>query len=241
MKSALCLLPLMGGLVLTLLSASACLALDWAAFDDPQAVLLTDPFAKEIADLAAAEKTEAIERLHSRLKAKEIEIRRRAALTLDKLGDKSGVPVMVAALPEATGSDLDNVIVALRILKDPRAIAPLREALKDKRPYVRCIAVSALGEFKAKEAYADIVALTKDKSWESPDKKVLNCIPMLPGASACYALGALGDQRAVPVLIELLSDKDLKNPARQGLEALTSQKLGDDPVAWADWWKDQSR
>jgi hypothetical protein len=39
-----------GGLLLALGLARPCPAIDWAAFDDPKAVLLTDPFAKEIAD-----------------------------------------------------------------------------------------------------------------------------------------------------------------------------------------------
>ena len=233
-------LPLAGAL-LTLLLAPASLALDWDAFNDPKSFLLTEPFAKEIAELAGAKKTEALDRLRTALKLPEVEIRRRAALTLDKLDDKSGVPVMIAALPEATGSDRNNVVVALRILKDPRAVPALREALKDKTPYVRCIALEALGELKAKEAYADIVALTKDKPLELNAEKVLNCIRMPPAGSACYALGALGDQRAVPVLIELLPDKDLQSQARQALEALTQQKLGNDPAAWTAWWKQQSR
>jgi HEAT repeat protein len=229
------------GVLLTIAITPACLALDWNAFNDPQSFLLTDPFAKEIAELAGAKKTEALDRLRTALKSPEVEIRRRAALTLDKLDDKSGVPVMIAALPESTGNDRNNVVVALRILKDPRAIPALREALKDKTPHVRCIALEALGELKAQEAYADIVALTKDKPLELNPEKVLNCIRMPPAGSACYALGALGDQRAVPVLIELLPDKDLQNQARQALEALTRQKLGTDPAAWAAWWKQHDR
>jgi len=57
----------------------------------------------------------------------------------------------------------------------------------------------------------------------------------------CYALGALGDDRAVPVLIELLADQDLRAPARRGLEALTKQKFGDDPELWKAWWKSEKR
>jgi HEAT repeat protein len=234
------------GLILaTLIAASASAAddaaPDWAKFDDPEALLLTDPLAKQIGELPAVRKTEAIERLQMRLKAEKIEIRRRAALTLDKLGDKSGVPVMIAALGETTGSDRNNVVVALRIMKDERAIPALRAALKDKTAYVRSIAVAALGELKAKEAYGDIVALTTDKPLETGPNNTLNCIRMPPAELACYALGALGDKRAVPVLIKLLDDKDVMSQARQALETLTGQKLGDDPAAWAKWWDEQGR
>jgi HEAT repeat protein len=54
---------------------------------------------------------------------------------------------------------------------------------------------------------------------------------------ACYALGALGDKRAVPILIERLSDKDLQNSALQALQELTGERLGNDPAAWVKWWK----
>jgi HEAT repeat protein len=217
--------------------------MDWKAFDDPKAFLLTDVFATAIARLPGPEKSAALQRLHAALGSKEVEIQRRAALTLDNLGDKSGVPIMMEALFTATGHDRDNVVVALRILKDKRAIPVLRKALKDQSPYVRSIALEALGELKAVEAYDDIVALTRDKEWRSGNQKDqgLNCIPMYPAVSACYALGALGEKRAVPVLIGLLDDKDLEWPAIQSLEILTQQKLGRDPAKWKEWWTVQGR
>ncbi len=230
-------------LLVVLAFAQTCKAIDWDAFHDPKAVLLTDPFAKSIADLAGEQKEMALKRLHECLKSPEVEIRRRAALALGKLGDFRGVPVMMVDLPQVSGRDRDNVVVALRVLKDRRAIPTLRNALKDKSPYVRSIAVAALGEMKAGEAYAEIVALTKDKEGRGGDTngKTLNCIRSSPADLACYALGALGDRRAVPVLIELLRDPDLKESAQQGLEVLTEQRLGDDPDKWTVWWKRQSR
>jgi HEAT repeat protein len=226
-----------------LASAQPCHAVDWKAFDDPNTVLLTDPLAKSIGQLAADEKAAAIQRLHESLTSKEVEVRRRAALTLAKLGDKSGVPTMIADLSTATGRDRDNVAVALRILKDERAIPALREALKDKSPYVRSIAVAALGELKATKAYDEIVALTTDKEIQGGGKNAgtLNCLQSTPADMACYALGALGDKRAVPVLIERLTETDLQNPARQALQTLTKKDFGADPEKWKAWCKDQVR
>jgi HEAT repeat protein len=231
------------GLFLLLAAARPASAIEWEEFDDPQALLLTEPFARSIRALPEADQAAAIRRLTDSLKSDVVEIRRRAALTLDKLGDKSGVPTMIEALTTATGRDRDSVVVALRILKDKRAIPALRKVLQDKSPYVRGIAVAALGELKAKEAYDEIVALTKDKGTR-PDEKVagrLNCLPNSPAILACYALGALGERRAVPVLIELVPDKDLHYSAVQALEALTEQKLGNDPEKWKVWWKQQDR
>jgi HEAT repeat protein len=212
---------------------------DWKAFDDPAAFLLTDALAESVKGLPAAEKAAAVRRLKEALNSKEIEIRRRAALTLAALGDRSGVPTMIDALGTATGRDRENVAIAVRILKDERAIPALRAALKDKSPHVRGLAAAALGELKAAKAYDELVALTKDKEGLDAGKRDggLNCIPFCAAYMACYALGALGDERAVPVLIGLLDDADLRSSARQALEALTQQKLGDDPEKWKAWWK----
>jgi HEAT repeat protein len=231
--------PMASVLLLVFGFAQRCNAIDWEAFDDSKAVLLTEPLAKSIGELPAPEKAAAIKRLHESLKSKEVEIRRRAALTLGSLGDKDGVPTMIADLPKATGRDRDNVAVALRLLKDERAIPALREALKDKSPYVRGIALASLGELKAAKAYDEIVALTKDKEGKGGEKNAggLNCLQNSPADMACYALGALGDERAVPVLIELLTDKDLQGSALQALKVLTKQKFGNDPEKWKAWWK----
>src|SRR5947209_1930184 len=78
-------------LLLVLASTRPCKAIDWKAFDDPKALVLTDPFAESIAKLTGAGKAEAVKRLHESLKSTEVEIRRRAALTLGRLGDRSGV------------------------------------------------------------------------------------------------------------------------------------------------------
>jgi HEAT repeat protein len=218
-------------------------AIDWASFDDPATVLLTDQFATSITDLPKEEQAAAIKAVKERLESKVFEIRRRAALTLDKLGDKSGVPVLIADLGTTAGSDKDNVVVALRILKDEKAIPALRKALTDRSPYVRGIAASALGELKAVEAYDEIVTLTGDIG-DPPGGKApgtLDCIPFYPGNSACYALGALGEKKAVPVLIARLSDKNFRNAAKQALESLTGEKFGEDAAKWMGWWKEQQR
>ena len=220
-------IPLATALLLALAITLPCRALDWQAFEDPQSVLLTDAFAESIGKLPADEKTTAIARLQDSLESKEVEIRRRAALTLGTLGDKRGVPTMIEDLATAQGSDRDNVVVALRILKDKRAIGALRKALEDKSPYVRGIAVAALGELKAVEAYDQIVAMTSDKG-EKPGGKAdgkLDCLQISPAQMACYALGALGDQRAVPVLTRLRDDRELKTFADQALGMLATQKI----------------
>jgi HEAT repeat protein len=82
--------------------------------------LLTDAFAKSVNGLPAAEKAAALKRLQGSLRSNEVEIRRRAAPSLFALGDKRGVPTMIDDLSTATGRDRDNIVVALRIMKDER-------------------------------------------------------------------------------------------------------------------------
>lgn len=216
-------------------------AIDWTAFDDPKAVILADPIVEEVRKSGESERAASTQRLRDALESKEVEVRRRAALTLHGLGDAAGVPVMIADLSTAAGRDRDNVVVALRLMKDPRAVPALRAALKDESAYVRSIAVAALGETKAVEAYDEIVALTRDKG-EPPKGKaggVLDCMPIRPADLACYALGALGERRAAPVLIDLLADKDLESSAAQALEALTGERFGADAAKWSAWWREQ--
>ena len=213
----------------------------WRLTDDPRsAVNSVDHLALITAFVPPSERDAAIELSKEQLKSDKFETRRRAALMLAAVGDNSGVPVMIADLATATGTDRHNVVVALRILKDERAIPALRKALDDKDAHVRGIAVAALGELKAKEAYDQIVALTADKPLAPGPVGNLQCIRMPPAAMACYALGALGDKRAVPLMIGHLTDPDLKSQARQALEALTGQKFGDDPAAWQKWWANQA-
>ncbi|MEI8291440.1 MAG: HEAT repeat domain-containing protein [Verrucomicrobiota bacterium] len=235
-------LALIGSAFLVFALARPCNAMDWNAFDDPKdATYFINAYGKSISVLSAPEKAAAIKRLKQSLKSREVEIRRRAALTLGEVGETSGVPTMIDDLSKATGRDRGNVVVALRVLKDKRAIPALRMALKDESAYVRGIAVLTLGELKATEAYDEIVSLTKDKGDKPGDKNAggLDCVIMPPACGACYALGALGDERAIPILIEVLTDNELQWCAQQALEALTKQKFGHAPDKWKAWWKAQ--
>ena len=64
---------------------------------------------------------------------------------------------------------------------------------------------------------------------------------MTPANSACYALGALGDRRAVPLLVAALDDPDLSSSAGRALAALTKTGEGWDAGRWKAWWAEQGR
>jgi hypothetical protein len=181
-------------------------------------------------------------RLIAGLASENLEIRKRVALTLNAIGDKSGVPVMIEAMDSDNPSDRSDAVVTLRKIKDRRAIPVLIKAVEDKNPYIRCIAIEALGEMKADEAYDVIARHLNDK------EKVKGIdIIMLPARSACFALGEIGERKAAPLLIEALEDEELKETAAQALEKIKAGRyfvrsegdngLGTDVKKWENWWQ----
>jgi HEAT repeat protein len=118
----------------------------------------------------------------------------------------------------------EAVTRAVAVLRDPRTVPPLLEALKDPDPAVRACAAEALGPFKAREAFEPLLSLLDDP---------------FPGvrAGAAQSLGALGDRRAIPSLISLLHDERITADTSEALRKLTGQDFGDNPAAWQAWWE----
>ncbi|MHC4546620.1 MAG: HEAT repeat domain-containing protein [Planctomycetota bacterium] len=185
---------------------------------------------------------EILNRLIEGLGSEHFEIRKRVALTLNAIGDKSGVPVMIEAMDSDNPSDRADAAVALRKIKDRRAIPALIKAVNDKSPYIRCIAIEALGEMKADEANDVIVKHLNDK------EKVKGAdVIMLPARSACFALGEIRERKAAPLLIEALEDEEVKETAAKALEKIRQGRFfglsrgdsgfGTDAKKWTDWWK----
>ncbi len=183
-------------------------------------------------------------RLIAGLASEHFEIRRRLALTLNSIGDKSGVPVMIEGMDSDNPSDRAHAAVALRKIKDRRAIPALIKAVDDKSPHIRCIAIETLGEMKADEANDVIARHLNDK-----EKGKGTDIIMLPARSACYALGEIRQRKAAPLLIEALEDEELKETAAKALEKIRQKHslspglsrrdigFGTDVKKWTDWWK----
>jgi hypothetical protein len=59
-------------------------------------------------------------------------------------------------------------------------------------------------------------------------------------ARAARAIGALRDQDAIPLLIQVLetSDPETAKAAADALAAITLQRLGPDARRWLAWWKE---
>ncbi|MHC4314070.1 MAG: HEAT repeat domain-containing protein [Planctomycetota bacterium] len=183
-------------------------------------------------------------RLIAGLVSEHFEIRKRIALTLNAIGDKSGVPVMIEAMDSDDPSNRMDAAVTLRKIKDRRAIPALIKAVDDKSPHIRCIAIEALGEMKADEANDVIAKHINDK-----EKVKGTDIIMLPARSACFALGEIRERKAAPLLLEALEDEELKDTSAKALEKIRQKYsqsfglgrgdsgFGTDVKKWTDWWQ----
>jgi HEAT repeat protein len=208
---------------------------EFQRFNDPKEIVIGSRFAKLLQTLSGGEKKLAVARLHGSLKSSSPEVRRRAALALHSLGDDAGVPVMIRDLSTVTSpNDRGNIAVALRIMKDPRAIGVLMKATDDSSPYVRGIALISLGEMKARGAYEIMISHLTDFEIYG------GCIPMCPAQLACYGLGLLGNKGAIPHLIKALDHKETQGAACQALGELTGKKFQFNIQKWKDWWKNKS-
>jgi hypothetical protein len=122
--------------------------------------------------------------------------------------------------------------------KDRKAIPELQKALAHADVRIRRAAAGALGEIKSRDAVPGLTAAMAKTS----DPKLIGEI--------CRALAKIGDRRAAPKLIALLTDKRLpvRREAATALRFLTREMKGYDATApekdrqaavnrWREWWE----
>jgi HEAT repeat protein len=119
------------------------------------------------------------------------EIRAMAATTLTRLRDPRAIPALVQALASETRVDEDSVDEALITAFGEQAIPELRKAVAEPKRRMRALGVLA----RLHDSWA-FTRLCDDL--HNPQRR----------ESAILALGTLGDRRAVPALIALMSDPD---------------------------------
>ncbi|MBZ4414884.1 HEAT repeat domain-containing protein [Myxococcus sp. RHSTA-1-4] len=138
--------------------------------------------------------------LHEKLASeKKPEVRAALARALGDLKHPSSVEPLKAALDPAAGdmsSQLANkaMVTTLGAIGDVSAVPALVPLLRAKDNYTRIEAVQVLGAMKAKEAVEPLIALATDESVE----------PFL-NKKAIEALGHIGDPRAAPALVRMLT------------------------------------
>ena len=151
-------------------------------------------------------------RAHQNADAIQVE---RAGIALSIVGSTKHGPLLVE-LAKARKADSDlhvQLLAAAARVAENSAVAPLLDVLGTTSARNRIIAVGALGLLREKSAVSKLTAALTD-----------NKQPRLQAAAA-HALGMIGDQSAVPSLLNLAGAVSVYVPARvKALQALTVLK-----------------
>ncbi|MBI2892928.1 MAG: HEAT repeat domain-containing protein [Deltaproteobacteria bacterium] len=150
---------------------------------------------------------ESLEALATRVRVEgNLEARRAMLTSLGVLRDPGAIPVLLEMLSRTGDPARPEAVRALGRVGDARAIAPLAALLSDER--LARAAASALARIGS-AALPRLVALLADGQ---------------AGPGAAFGLGELGDERAVPALISVLS---AASPDRRTAAAAALGLVGD--------------
>lgn len=108
----------------------------------------------------------------------------------------------VAEAEEKGGDIQKDVLGALNHVNDPTMGPVFYERMKKKSsdPYVRAVSIGKLGGLKYKEAVPDMIKLVDDFDYEKGRLKDESVVPL----AAFFALGQIGDERAIPAVMRKL-------------------------------------
>jgi HEAT repeat protein len=133
------------------------------------------------------------------------EIRWCAVSVLGHLGDPRAVEPLMARIEDSDPYVRDWAIWALGQLGDQRVAEPLLARLE--REYHQAVAV-ALGLLREPCAVEPLMAYLATAIREHPAR---SAVRSPPHHSAAWALGEIGDRRAVPVLVDMLDHDESEN------------------------------
>ncbi len=143
----------------------------------------------------------AVPNLIKALKREDREIRSLAAYVLGNIKEKEAVPSLIGLLEDVDLGVRGEAIRALGKIGDSRAIPALLEILTAKNEGIRVAAVEALGRIARGEGRSnEKISLALAKALKDENRYVRY--------AAAGELAALGDKRAIPVLIEALRDEN---------------------------------
>jgi hypothetical protein len=177
-------------------------------------------------------------RLKDALKSEHLAVRIRAVLVLHSFGDKSGIDVMIEDMTAEDSNDRQAVVEALRKTRDRNAVPALIKALDDPSPQVRGIAIRAISEIGAPQAYDAMLSHILDaEPFRDKDGK---SVPV--GGLVCEALAksnrwsSFGDgNKPIGPLIDALSDEAIREAAYKALVKLTGTDFGNSIEEWRTW------
>jgi HEAT repeat protein len=142
-----------------------------------------------------------------------------AAETLKKLGDKSSTPILRERLKHAEPSSRISAIRILGIFGDKDTTGAITERLWDAEMNVRIIAAFALRDIGDKKAVPELIRLLNE----------LNTNQHYLLQTTLFVLGELGDETAIPALVDYLLNEP--NIGGQVAAAEALRKLGDKSAA----------
>ena len=163
-------------------------------------------------------------------------VRRMAVMSVLEMASKNkeAVPDVVEALGElldsASPQAQADIADILGKLGNKEAIPHLVKLIDSSSKEIKASAIISLGRLKAAEA----VELLVERLGAEEDRWVRIQI--------ATALQETRDKKAIPALIEMLSDEDLdmKLAASRALQGITNEHFGTDPSKWANWWKEKT-
>jgi len=141
-------------------------------------------------------------------------VRQSAMIALGRLGFSSSFDAVARALEKGPPDLRFQAATSLAEIDQDRAREPLLGALDDADgEVVSAVALSlgAIGERRAANRMAELL-----DTWSRPETRF----------DLAYALADLGDSRALPVLVELVSKDDLAWDAIEGLEKIVKANPG---------------
>ena len=159
------------------------------------------------------------------VKDKSYLVRKEVAETFGKIKNPITVSYLIELLDDSEWLVRTATIKALSEIKDLRAVEPVINSLYDKQIEVRLEAIKALAIFKDKRATIPLISNLNDR------------YHLLVREYSAYALGEIGDKRAIYSLINLLKSEnyELKRVARESLRKITGIDFGYDKEKWYNW------
>ncbi len=159
------------------------------------------------------------------VKDKSYLVRKEVAEVFGKIKNPITVSYLIELLNDSEWLVRTATIKALSEIKDLRAVEPVINSLYDKQIEVKLEAIKALAILKDKRATIPLISNLNDR------------YHLLVREYSAYALGEIGDKRAIYSLINLLKSEnyELKRVARESLRKITGIDFGYDKEKWYNW------
>ncbi len=151
-----------------------------------------------------------------------------AAISLLALGQDSYVKLLIDILKNTRNDNVRiSIMKAFGFNGDDRALEPIIELLDSENDVVKTTASETLGKLKTRRAIEKMSAamLVKERTLSS---RIL----------LIQALGNVRNREAVEPLISAMEsdEKVLQVAAKEALERIAKQSIGDDAKQWREWW-----